>query len=277
MELHHLHVAQREPRAQRHRHAVAALVARGRVEAIHRGAAAGGEQHALRLHEDEAALANVDHHHTGERAIGGQHELERAVLLQALHARHPHLLGQAVDDLDAGEIPLVDGAVEGLARERLLVDRAVGVAIEEAAELVLELAHALDRFGHERPREVLVRQPLAALDRVHEVALDRVSGRQRHVVSALDHARAAALAEQALHRDGDAEVRGGALGVQRGEESGATRAENEDVGPEPSHFPIMRERPPFAARAATTAHRCTSRARRNRTSPTARSRAIRRR
>ena len=28
--------------------------------------------------------------------------------------------------------------------ERLLVQRAVGIAVEEAAELVLELAHALD-------------------------------------------------------------------------------------------------------------------------------------
>jgi hypothetical protein len=30
--------------------------------------------------------------------------------------------------------------------------------------------------GHERPRELLVGQPLAAFDRVHEVALDRVAG-----------------------------------------------------------------------------------------------------
>ena len=44
-------------------------------------------------------------------------------------------------------------------------------------------------------------QPLAALDRVHEVALDRVARRERDVVAALHHARAAAFAEQALHRD----------------------------------------------------------------------------
>ena len=63
---------------------------------------------------------------------------------------------------------------------------------------------------HERPREVLVGQPLAAFDRVHEVALDRIARGERDVVAALDHARAAALAEQALHRDGDRRAPGAA-------------------------------------------------------------------
>ena len=40
---------------------------------------------------------------------------------RAMLAR-PHLLGEPVDDLDAGEVALVHGAVEGLAGERLLVD-----------------------------------------------------------------------------------------------------------------------------------------------------------
>ena len=129
------------------------------------------------------------------------------MLLQPMDAARPHLLGEPVHDLDAGQIALVHGAVERLPGERLLVDRAVGIAVEEAAELVLELVDALDRAGDERPREVLVRQPLAALDRVHEMALDRVAWRQRDVVAALDHPRAAALAEQALDRDGDVRAR----------------------------------------------------------------------
>ena len=141
-------------------------------------------------------------------------------------AARPHLLGEPVDDLDAGEVALVHGAVERLAGERLLVHGAVGVAVEEAAELVLELVHALDRLRHERPGEVLVGEPLAALDRVHEVALDRVARGERDVVAALDHARAAALAEQALHRDGDRELGRRLVRVQRREQARAAGAED---------------------------------------------------
>src|SRR5205823_5937703 len=111
----------------------------------------------------------------------------------------------------------------------LLVDRAVGIAIEEAAELVLELVDALDRERHQLPRELLVGQPFAALDGVHEVALDGVFGGERDVVAALDHARAAALAQQSLHRDGDGELRRRLVCVQRGEQAGAARAEDQDV------------------------------------------------
>src|SRR5690606_35065420 len=124
------------------------------------------------------------------------HELDRAVLLEATDAPCPDLLGEPVDDLDAGEVALVDRAVERLARERLLVDRAAGHAIEEAAGLVLELVDALHRERDELPRELLARQPLAALDRVHEMALDGVLGGERDVEAALHHASAAALAEQ---------------------------------------------------------------------------------
>ena len=119
MELHHLHVAQREPGAQRHREAVAALVARGRVEAVHRRTAAGGEQHrsspARRRIRPRACRSSARRRCAPSRVL---HELDRAMLLEALDARDPHLLGEAVDDLDAGEVALVHGAVEGLARRR---------------------------------------------------------------------------------------------------------------------------------------------------------------
>ena len=81
--------------------------------------------------------------HAGEPgAVGRRNEIERAVILQPPHVAPPDLLGQAVDDLDAGEIALVHGAVEGLPGERLLVHGAVGIAVEEAADLVLQLADA---------------------------------------------------------------------------------------------------------------------------------------
>ena len=152
------------------------------------------------------------------------------MLLEPRDAARPDLLREPVDDLDAGQVALVHGAVEGLAGERLLVDGAVGIAVEEAAELVLELVHALDRLGHQRPGEVLVGQPLAALDRVHEVTLDRVARGERDVVAALDHARAAALAEQALDRHGDRELGSRLVRMQRREQARAAGAEDEDVG-----------------------------------------------
>ena len=54
--------------------------------------------------------------------------------------------------------------------------------------------------------------------------------RERDVVAALDHARAAALAEQSLDRDGDRQRGIRRVRVQRGEEPGAAGAEDQDVG-----------------------------------------------
>ena len=59
-----------------------------------------------------------------------------------------------VDDLDAGQVALMHGAVEGLPGEGLAVQRTVGIAVEETANLVFELPHPLDRGRqtlHEQP------------------------------------------------------------------------------------------------------------------------------
>jgi hypothetical protein len=218
MELNHFHVAQRKAGAQCHRHAVAGLVARWRVVFVHRWAAAGGEQRVSRAHEQQFARTHVEHQHARQtRSVGGRHKIERAVILEPPHIAPPDLLGEAIDDLDAGEIALVHRAVERLSGKRLLMDRSVRIAVEEAAELVLQLADARARLRDEQPGEILIVQPRAAFDRVHEVALDGIGGRKCHVVAALHHARAAAFAEQALHRNRDVEVRIGALRVKRRE------------------------------------------------------------
>jgi hypothetical protein len=151
------------------------------------------------------------------------------VLFELAHLPCTHLLHQPVDDLDAGQIALVDGAIEALPGESLLVQRAAGIAVEEAADLVLELADALHRARAEPPGQVLTRQPLAADGRIHEVALDAVGFRQRHVVAALHHAGAARLAERALGRDGDVELGVGQGRVQRREQSGPAGTEDQDV------------------------------------------------
>ena len=99
------------------------------------------------------------------------------------------------------------GAVEALAGERLLVDRAVGVAVEEAADAVFELDDAVGRIVHQRPGEFLVVEELAAFDRVVEMLVEGVGRVEHAVVAALDHARAADLADEAFHGDDDLETR----------------------------------------------------------------------
>jgi hypothetical protein len=113
---------------------------------------------------------------------------------------------------------------ESLPREGFSVQRAVGVAVEEAADLVLELVHALDRLFHQHPGERLVGQPLAALDGVHEMPFHRVAGIERDVVATLNHARAAAFSEQALGGDRHLQRRVGLMCVQGREQAGAAGA-----------------------------------------------------
>ncbi len=67
------------------------------------------------------------------------------------------------------------------------------------------------------------------------MALDRIAFGERDVVAALDHARAAALAEQALHGHRDRELGRRLLRMQRGEQAGTAGAEDEDVGLQPLH------------------------------------------
>ena len=130
--------------------------------------------------------------------------------------------------------------------------RAVGIAVEEAAQLVFQLAHALDRAGDKRPGKILIRQPGAAFDGIHEVALDGIAGAKRDVVAALDHARAAAFAEQSLDRDRDGERWIGLVRVQCGEQPRATGAEDQDIGVQLAHGHAQRQRDftPSAASAA---------------------------
>src|SRR5262249_22927755 len=155
-----------------HGQAVHALVTRGRMVLVHGGSAAGREQNGLRLNEAQAACSDVDQQNARNRpAVFARNQSERAMLLEPAEAgARDHLLHQTVDDLDSGEVTLVYGSVEGLARERLSVQRPVRIAIEEATDFVLELSHALDRLCHQNPGELLVRQPLSALDGVHEMA-----------------------------------------------------------------------------------------------------------
>src|SRR5271155_2833839 len=107
------------------------------------------------------------------------------MFLESGDGARPDRLGEPVHDLDPGQIALVHRAIKGLSRESLQMDTAVRIAIEEAAELVFQLAHPLDRTSDQRPGEVLIRQPGATFDGVHEVPLDGVPRAKRDVVAAL--------------------------------------------------------------------------------------------
>src|SRR2546422_6805855 len=94
-------------------------------------------------------------------------QLDGAALLEgADRGARLRLLGEAIHDLDAGEVALVDGAVVGLASERLLVDAALGVAVEQTAVPRLQLEHAAGRLRHQPPHQLLVVDPAAAVERV---------------------------------------------------------------------------------------------------------------
>ncbi len=217
--------------------AVAALVARGRVVLVHGRPAAGGQQHRLRLHEHDIRRCAC------RSSARRRARLPSAVLISSTARCSSSRSMSRAQTCSASRLMISMPVRSPLCTVRSKVcpakafwwTRAVGVAVEKAAQLVLQLVDALDRQRHQLPGEILVGQPLAALDRVHEVALDRVARGKRHVVAALDHARAAALAEQALDRDGDRKCRVGLVRVQRGEQAGAAGAEDQDVCGEFAH------------------------------------------
>ncbi len=191
VELHHLHVDELGAESGGHGLAVGGFFQRRRADVVHRGAGAGGGERGLGRDGDEAAAAVVEQHGADD-ARAGREEIEAAGFFEDRDVR---LLEDPVaevrHDLDAGEVAFVDGAVEALAGERFLVDRAVGVAVEEAADAVFELDDAVGRIVHECPGELLVVEELAAADRVVEVFVEGVGRVEDAVVSALDHARAA--------------------------------------------------------------------------------------
>jgi len=142
--------------------------------------------------------AHVDQQHPGQRlALPVRDQGQRAVFFQAFDRRGQHLLHQPVDDFDPRQVALVHRVVESLAGKGLVMQRPVRVAVKETADLVLQLPHPDHRGLAEPPGHLLVRQPLAAGDGIHEMTFDGIAGRQGHVVAALDHARAAAFSPSA--------------------------------------------------------------------------------
>jgi hypothetical protein len=134
----------------------------------------GGGSCCLSRDGDEAAAAVVEQRATTTREPAGE-EIETASFFEDRDVRlFEDPVAEVRHDLDAGEVAFVHGAVEALTGERLLVDRAVWVAVEEAADAVFELNDAVWRIVHERPGEFLVVDELAAFDRVVEMFVEGV-------------------------------------------------------------------------------------------------------
>src|SRR5207249_1425007 len=107
-------------------------------------------------------------------------------------------------------------AIEQLAGERLLMDHAATVAVEEAAISVLQLDDAHGSLVDQDPGQLLVVDEAAAFYRIGEVHLEGVARVEDGVVATLDHAGAAALGDEALDDDGDINIWVGVEGVEGG-------------------------------------------------------------
>src|SRR5262249_501757 len=156
---------------------------------VHGWPAAGRQQRRARAYQQGFAGAHIEQIDASEpAAVRRWNQIERAVVFQTPCLAPPDLLGKPVDDLNAGEIALVHGPVKCLTSKRLLMHGSVGVAVEEATNVVLEFADTHWRLRYKRPGELLIVEPRAAFDRVHEVALDRIILGDCDVVTTLHHA-----------------------------------------------------------------------------------------
>ena len=121
------------------------------------------------------------------------------------------------------------GPIECLTGERLQMDAAIRITIEETSKLVLQLMNAFNGGIDQRPGEVLIVEPFPALDGIHEMAFNGVAVADCNVVTPLHHARATALAEKALDRNRDIQIRRRLMGVERGKKSSAPTAKNQNI------------------------------------------------
>ena len=169
-----------------------------------------------------------------------------AVLVQQERGRRQHGILEPRHDLYARQVAFVNGAVERLPGERLLVDASVRAPVEQAA-VALELGDGPGRAVDQRPRKFLVVEKPTAAYGVGEVHLDGVTLAEHGVVAALHHTGAAALPKQALGRHTHPEPRVARQHVQRGHQAGAAAADNQHV-----QVQLVVHRPklqPFAAHA----------------------------
>ena len=179
MELHELHVLQRQAGAQHHPAAVAGAGV-GRCGGVIAAAIAAGRQHD-RLRAEAVDLPVVEaHRHHADALLHpvplGHDEVEREVLDEEVRVVLEALLVERVEHGVTGAVGRGAGALHRRAgahvlhvpAEGPLVDRAVGIAAEGHAR-VLELIDRCRSLAREIFDRVLVAQPVRPLDGVVHV------------------------------------------------------------------------------------------------------------
>jgi hypothetical protein len=196
--------------------------------------AAGGQQHGLGLEDVQFAGLHLERGDADHVALGVADQVQRHPLDEEVGARLDVLLVQRVQHRVAGTVGRGTGAlhrllavVGGVAAERTLVDRAVGVAVERHAE-VLELVDDLRRLAAHELDRVLVAEPVGALDGVEEVVVPVVLAHvaQRGTDAAL---RSHGVRARREHLGKNGHVQAGTRQLQRGAHAGAAGADDDDV------------------------------------------------
>ena len=234
VELPELHVFERQAGARRHAKAVAGVdegVGRGSEDAP---CSAGGQHDHLGLQDVDLPGLHLERRDADDGAFAVADQVERHPLDEEIGACLDVLLVERVQHRVAGAVGRRAGALHGLlavvggvATERALVDRAVGIAVERHAE-VLELVDDVRRLAAHELDRVLVAEPVGALDGVVEVVVPVVLAHvaERGTDAALRRDRVRTRREH-LGEHGD--VQAGTGQLQRGAHAGAAGADDDDV------------------------------------------------
>ena len=234
VELPELHVFQRNAGACRHAQAVTGVdegIGRCREDAA---CTTGGQQHGLGFKDVQVAGFHLQRGHADHVAFGVADQVQRHPFDEEAGLFLDVLLVQRVQHGVAGAVGCGAGALHGLfavvggvAAERALVDRAVGVAVERHAH-VFQVVHDLGRFAAHEFDRILVAQPVGALDGVVEVVVPVVLGHvaQRGADAALCRHRVRAGGE---HLGQHRHVQAGARQLQGRAHAGAAGTDDDDV------------------------------------------------
>ena len=200
VELHELHVLQRQPGAQRHGAAVAGAGVRRGAGGVGAAIAAGGENGGLRAEAVQRAVVELQRDHAAAGALVVHDQVDGEELDEefrgvaqrlAVHGVQ-HGVAGAVGG-GAGALRLALAVVQRHAAERPLVDLAVLGARERHAPM-LEFVDRVRRVAHHVFDGVLVAEPVRPLDGVVHVpapvVLVHVAERRRDAALRRDRMRA---------------------------------------------------------------------------------------